>query len=342
MIKLLLKTIFLTLLSNQVFAIEVIKPQELQTSAIQIGDPDRHVKTLGTVDFKIDLSAAHDDLLALKVRRSSLTLKHGRSFSAFGIHKKAGIIVLAGGGVTHVSVASVDNVKGSADASVLFYGEDNTVISPRPEDVAVFDINFKPLAFSYSPLQTPGSLEIPIAIALDTSGSMDGHMSTVVSATRDFMRELPTFTRCRLLTFDDDVKHLTPLESDRLTSCPSLAYLLNTPLQAGGRTALHEAIYTGFVSSSHLNQSFPNITIIITDGENTVDFYETLEDLKITKVNSNSKLFVFWAGNYEKDYLQGLADLEFVSTQNLDAELDRFFHSLGVSISGLQTMHIRK
>lgn len=332
--KRLLALLSVGLVTNPLLAINVIEPQEVQNTTIRIADPDRHIRTLGEVAFRIDLSAAHDDLLALKVRRSDLRLNNGRVFTAFGVHKKAGLVVLAGGDVTHVSIASVEN----SDAHVLFYGQGNQVISPRPEDVAVFDTNFKPLGFTYTPLQTPGSLDIPISIALDTSGSMDGHMATVVNATRDFMRELPKFTRCQLLTFDDDVTQI----STQASSCPSSAYLLNRKFEAGGATALYKAIHTGFASTSSMTGNFPNITIVVTDGVNTVDYYQTLEDLKVTKASNNAKLFVFWAGSHEQGYLQGLADLEFVSTANLKSELDRFFHSLGVSLSGLQTLHIRR
>lgn len=61
----------LGLLLTQAHAIEILAPDELQTSSILISDPDQYIKTLGKVAFQIDLSASHDDLLALKVRRSS-------------------------------------------------------------------------------------------------------------------------------------------------------------------------------------------------------------------------------------------------------------------------------
>lgn len=341
--KQLLASMFLGLASTVSPAIEVIAPQELQISVIQIGDPDRYISTLGKVAFQIDLAASHDDLLALKVRRSDLTLKDGREFTAFGVHKKEGIIVLAGGDVTHVSIASVENKIRTKDAQILFYSKDNEILSPRPKDVAVFDTDFQALDFTYTPLKTPGSLEIPVTIALDTSGSMYAHMSTVIPATRDFMRALPDFTRCQLLSFNNDVQHLTPRGGKGQANCPSSAYILNSPLQAGGATALYKAIETGFtLAPSSKNSDFPNIVVVVTDGVNTVNFSGTLSSLKKTKKTSNSKLFVFWAGNYEKDHLQGLADKELVSTQNLDQELTSFFSSLGVSLSGLQTLRIEK
>jgi hypothetical protein len=314
-------------------AIEIITPQELQTSVIQIIDPDRHIKTLGEVAFVVDLAASHDDLLALNVRRSDLKLKDGRSFSAFGVHKKAGIIIIGSGEISHISIASVEG----QEARVLFYGKGSQIISPKPEDLAVFDTDFNPLILKYTPLKTPESLDIPVTIALDTSGSMGGHMNTVAGATQEFMRGLPDFTNCRLLTFGTNVVPLSTYPSN----CPSAAYLLNTPPKAGGTTALFEAIETGF-SHAAKKQSFPNIVVTVTDGMNTVNYKGTLASLKALKKSSNSKLFVFWAGSYDPAHLQGLADYELVSTQNLSSELESFFRSLGVSLSGLQTLHISK
>ncbi len=328
---------------NSAFAVEIIAPIELQISEFKISDPDVLTKTLGTVSFQIDLSAAHDDLLALKVRRSDLKLKDGRSFTAFGVHKKAGVIIIAGGDVTHLSIASVSDKQKGRDAGVLFYGKDNKVISPKLKDIAVFDADFKPLDFNYTPMKSLSSLHMPVAIALDTSGSMDGHLGAVVSATRDFMKKLPGSARCQIFTFSNDVVRLSDNGKRYLKSCPYMIYHLNKPLKAGGATALYKAIETGFESDIQgFVTDLPNITIVVTDGINTADYGQTLESLKATKAKTNSKLFVFWVGNYETGHLKGLADLEIVSTNNLDADLQNFFQSLGVSISGLQVLHIGK
>jgi len=331
--------IFLGALASNAMAIEVIAPQELQISSIHIDDPDRHINTLGKVSFMIDLSSSYDDLLTLKVRRSNLKLKDGRSFTAFGVHKKAGVIIVGGGDIKHISVASVEGSQGKRDAQILFYGEDNQIISPKPKDVAVFDTGFKPLHFTYTPMQTPGSLKVPVTIALDVSTSMGGHMNTVVTATKEFMRELPEFTKCHLVTFGTDVEQL----STQADSCPSSTYLLSSVPKADGATALYKAIDTGFKSgASRKKRDFPNIMVVVTDGVNTMDYGQTLASLTAMKKASNSKLFVFWAGSYAKDHLKGLADMELVSTKNLSSELEDFFRTLGVSLSGLQTLHIGK
>jgi hypothetical protein len=259
-----------------------------------------------------------------------------------GAHKDAGVIVIAGGDVHHISIASINSAaNGTRDASVLFYGKDNKVISPRPKDVRVFDAEFKPLDFSYTPLQAMGSLEISVSIALDLSGSMAGHELALASASKAFMLNLPEFTKCRVFSFSNDVDHLSPSNFSRLTSCPSSAFLMDRSLQTGGATALYKAIDTGFASRHALSvQAFPNIVVVISDGMNTVNFGQNIKKLIYQKRETNSKLFVFWAGNYQKSHLKGLADFEFISSQDLNTELNKFFNALGVSISGLQVLHI--
>jgi len=326
--------LFLVGMFGNAHALEVISPQ-VQTAEIVIIDSNHEINTLGKVTFHVDLSASHDDLLALKVRRSDLRLNDGRKFSAFGVHKDAGLVVLGGGNITHISISSVED----GDASVLFYGKGNSIISPKPNDIAVFDTEFNELEFAYTPLKAPGSLSVNVNLALDTSGSMKGHLDVVASNAQNFMQQLPEFTQCSLITFDAVVKHL----SHKKDSCPDSAYLLNRPLQLGGYTALYQAIETGFANApAKSSNSLPNIVVVITDGKNTSPYAGSLASLIEAKKQSNSKLFVFWAGDYDPLHLRGLADKELVSTQNLDQELERFFTSLGVSISGIQTLKIGK
>jgi len=97
------------LIGSQTYAIKLLEPQISQLTQIHINNPDDDINTLGQVAFQFDLAAAHDDLFALKVRRSTLKLKDDLPFTAFGVHKNAGIIVIAGGDISHLSIASVKN-----------------------------------------------------------------------------------------------------------------------------------------------------------------------------------------------------------------------------------------
>ena len=54
----------------------------------------------------------------------------------------------------------------------------------------------------------------------------------------------------------------------------------------------------------------------------------------------NTKIFVFWAGVHEPTLLSGLADLQITGAADVKTELERFFRSLGVSLSGVQVLEV--
>lgn len=324
------------LLSTPLAAFEFITPDEaLGSASIEITDPDADVTTLGQVEFFIDLAASHDDLLALKVRRADLRFADGRPATAYGVHKEAGLIVVAGGAVRHVSISSVQPKGGTRETLVLFHGEDGQIIAPKRRDLAVFDLDFNRLSFSYEPLAPPGAIHLPVNILLDISGSMGGHMEGVQRATQGFMEGLPDFARCRVTLFNDKLRPLTNTREP----CANAKGVLDAPITTSGSTALFEAVGAGFdTSSGPVPAGTQIIAIAVTDGLDTDGYEGGLEGLKSKKESSGAKLFVFWSGDYLQGTLDDLPDLEFESTDNLDKELEQFFRSLGISISGLQTL----
>lgn len=321
-------------------AFEITTPDaQVNGAEVHVSDPDAGVTTLGDIDIFIDLAAAHDDLLALKVRRSGLTLPDGRTFTAFGVHKDSGLIVLAAGDVTHVSITGVQDGSAGGEASVLFHGGNGKVIAPKPGDIAAFDRNLQPIAIHYTPLTPPGEMSVPVTIMLDSSGSMDGYMETVSAATQDFLRLLPGFATCAVTAFNSALQPVTP--SGVLLPCNGAIRSLDNPIKAEGPTALFQAIEEGFEQGFQATRSGGlNITVVVTDGINTVPYGGTLATLEARKAETGSKLFVFWAGNYEPGYLGTLADLEIVSTGDLPRALERFFRALGISISGMQRLRL--
>jgi uncharacterized protein YegL len=326
------------LLNAPLAAFEFITPDtDLSTAPIEITDPDADVTTLGQVEFFVDLSASHDDMLTLKVRRADLRLTDGREPVVFGVHKEAGLIVLAGGPVRHVSTSSVAPKDGDRETLVLFHGKAGQIIAPRKRDLAVFGLDFNPLPFSYKPLAPPGDIQLPVNILLDISGSMSGHMEEVQRAAQSFMQGLPAFARCRVTLFNHNLK---PLSKSREPYADA-AHVLDAPITTSGSTALFEALASGFEPTIQLsNGRMQIIAIAVTDGFDTDGYEGGLEGLKNEKERSGAKLFVFWSGSYAKGRLKDLPDLEFESTDNLEQELERFLRSLGISISGLQTLPV--
>lgn len=323
-------------LCNGSYAIEVEEPG-IETATFEIRSPDDTVATLGKVDFLIDFQAEHDSLFDLKIRRGGLTLHDGRPITVFGYDKAAGIIVTASAPITNISVSGVQG----KDVLALFHNSNNEIVAPHSSDIRLFDLDFNPVEFSYQPATPPQNLNMDVSILIDKSGSMDGHMSSVLTATRNFMAGLPDFTRCHVLTFSTKVERLTSSDASQIASCRNSIWSLNRPIKAEGGTALFSALENAFRTKTQNSMGIPHLVIALTDGVNTQDHGLSKEQLITLKQQENTQLLTFWAGSYDPTHLQGLANLESVSTQDIKTDLDAFFHTIGVSVSGLQTLTIQ-
>lgn len=324
----------------QAHGFEIKSPDDLQDEAsFSILSPDRHIETLGKVTYMLDLAASHDDVLSLKVRRSSLSLADGRPFRAFGVHKDANLIVIAGGRATHVSITNAHHDQ----LQVIFYDKDNQVIAPAPEDIAVFDTAFNPVSFAYKPLVPPRGINIPVSIAIDTSGSMGPYMDDVLHATRRFMETLPSFTSCQIISFADTLTYHSGNSAQAYAHpCPQSPYLLSSLPEAGGATALYQAVYASMPDDA-LKGDYPPLSIIITDGLNSVQHFDApLTQIADKKARSKSKIFVFWIGGTFWGTLSAVADKELMSVGALGPELEQFFTALGISLSGMQSLDLQR
>lgn len=314
--------------SFQAAAFEVVSP-DVETAEISIHSPDEDVATLGQVDIFIDLAAEFDSLFELKIRRAELKLEDGTISTAFGYSQSGGVIVVAGEPVTRVTVTGVDN----GAISVIFYDKNYQIVAPPKKSIRVFGLDLQPRNFDYNPAQPPSkNFKLDVAVLLDRSGSMGGQMGMVQSATQTFLRELPSFTMCSVFTFGNVVDALTQSQMP----CASATNLLYTPIIAEGGTALASALERGMNARATPAQSLPNLVIVVTDGVST----EAMDKKKLSalKAATKSKLLVFWAGFHDPEHLKGLADFETASSSNIKNDLDAFFRSIGVSVSGMQTL----
>jgi len=102
-----------------------------------------------------------------------------------------------------------------------------------------------------------------IALAMDTSLSMEGHLWSARKAAADFIGTRPAQSILSLLSFNDDVY----LEQDFTTDRRAMQEALAAARTAGSRTALNEALRVG---SRHLTkQTGPRTLVIFTDGMDT-------------------------------------------------------------------------
>jgi uncharacterized protein YegL len=217
---------------------------------------------------------------------------------------------------------------------VLFYNANHEILAPPKHTIKLFDLNFKPLIFEYSPAQLPSKdIKMDVSILLDRSGSMGGSMQMVQTATQEFMKQLPSFTQCSVLLFGSTVVPLTqtPLP------CSASGSLLSAPIAAEGLTALFAALETGLGLHAAAT-GLPHLVILVTDGLNTENHVLSKEQIITLKKSTNARVMAFWAGAYDHEHLKGIVDFESVSTSNIKNDLDAFFSSIGVSVSGIQTL----
>jgi len=319
----------------------ITTPEEEQFAAFDVHDPDQDVRTLGTPEIAFDLSASTDTLLDLRIRRSNLTLPDGSPFTAFAGHTEHNLVVIAGDPVAKLTITGVSAAGSMREVLVLFADAHGTLIAPKQGEVAVFDTDFNPLPVRYRPAAIPQHALLPVTLALDLSGSMAAHMDAVIAASRSFLSSLPLYARCRILTFNDAVTAL-PIPGGHHICGASGDALNAVPAPNGGTkllTALDEGLRAPPVRGAN---TLPPIVLSVTDGVDTAspDPGGLLASLAAAKKSSGAKIFVFWAGVHEPTLLRGLADLQITGTSDVKTELERFFRSLGVSLSGVQVLEV--
>lgn len=319
----------------QRFIIEA--PSANLQSNIVIDNPDEQLTRLGKVSFVLDFASASDNLFRLKIRRHDFSLSDGRKVAALAVREQEGLIIGAAEPVRQISIVGVESASGARVIRAIFYGPNNEIVSPERSDVAVFDLSFALQDISYQPVggSHPGSMTV--SLLLDNSGSMQGFQAEALSAAREFLDSLPEFTRCHVFVFSDDVERLT---IDPAPSCPSSRDALLRVRPAGGGTALMDALEAGF-SASNAASELPSLVIAVTDGVNTVTPSLAINELEKLKGNSNAKSLVYWIGSHNPDHLKSIADQEIAGRANVKSDLDDFFETIGVSVSGIQSIHVK-
>lgn len=317
------------LITTQADAIEIKQPDIEITPNIAITSPDDDVLTLGKIEYFIDIGAEHDTLFELKTRREKLTLKDGRVSTVFGYDLTGKVIVIGVAPITRISVTGADDKAISA----IFYNANNEVIAPKKENIAVFDLDYNRKDFSYTPSKTPQGLTIDASILIDVSTSMEPYLQSVLDSTRAFLSSMPEFSHCEIYTFGSTVDLLTTQSKP----CPnSVGILLSSTIKANGATALYRAIGTALKAKK--KQANPHLIVVITDGVNTEKSSLTINEMISLKKKKYAKILVFGTGGYEAKHLSAVRDFEVLSPQYLKQDIDAFFHSIGVSVSGIQRL----
>ena len=312
-------------------------PDEKRIADFKISDPDTEVTKLGTVRFVIDFSSVNDDLFMLNIRRHEFRLLDGRKVEAIAVSERDGLIIGAVAPVKQISIVGVETTSGNRVMQVIFYDAKNQIISPVSSDIAVYDLAFELQSISYEPLRSSAPGSMSVSLLLDNSGSMSGFQKEALAASREFLRELPEFTNCQLFVFADQVDQLT--SPGRVSNCPASRSLLSRVRPASGGTALMNALEEGF-SVVGDSAGMPSLVVVVTDGVNTVEPRLSPEALIALKQQREVTTLVYWIGPHDRNHLKDLADQEIVGRHSVRADLDAFFETIGISVSGIQSIEL--
>jgi len=323
------------------FEISTPDPQP-QERIFELSDPDEAVAKLGIVSFMIDFNATQDDLLTLEVRRQDLRLADGRLITQFAISEKDEIIVGAVAPVSHVSIMGVETQSGVRVVQVIFYDDQQHIISPRAEDIGVYDLTYAALQTDYAPLKSASAIDVSVALLLDNSGSMSAFQSAAINSSKDFAAGLPSFTKCEIFTFASDVSPLVP--GNKEVACADTESAFDKVSPASGATALMNALEKGFARTGKPLGTdpfeLPKLVIVVTDGINTVTPSLPRDQLVGLKRRNNITTLVYWVGHHDKDHLQNLADQEIVGRANAKQDLEAFFETIGTTVAGVQSIKL--
>lgn len=327
------------------YGLSIDEPSAASRSTFEVVTPEDGARTLKSITFEIDLSAQSDGLEELKARRAGLTLAGERPATIFAHDASSGVILAGAAPIARIAIVGSQVSDSGHHVSAIFYNDRNEIISPSPRDVSAFDTAHQRLRVDYKPMSHPAGLRLPVQVLIDTSGSVHGAMPELLSATRAFLRNLPNFTDCEVWMFAENVKRLTPDPAGGGLTCNEAQAHVPSSLPTGQATALNDALAQALVpastSSGASGSGIAQLVVVLTDGINTVQTHNTLPRLQSLKRKSGAKIIVFWSGAYDAAALRGLADAEMISKRSVKDDLEEFFISIGVSVSGIQTLHAR-
>jgi Ca-activated chloride channel family protein len=195
--------------------------------------------------------------------------------------------------------------------------------------------------------------EVPIdlVMALDISGSVTGaRLDSLRSASETLLGFLTARDRAGILTFNHEVVVRSPLSSD----LGAVRGALDTPLNAGNRTALIDAAYAALALAD--GGAGRALAIVLSDGVDTTSWL-TAADVIETAKRLDVVLFGVSTGAPQRTALDDLADatggeLVRIESRELTAVLERLMRDFrqryllsytpqGVTPGGWHTLEVR-
>ncbi len=220
--------------------------------------------------------------------------------------------------------------------TALIRDEAGNVIDPPQGALALYTTGGEKLCFTEEVINareevvedvfargSASSIPMTLAVLMDRSGSMAGHMDEMRHAASGFIDALPDRAGCLVGAFSEGAASFDPKEGFGYFHCQSRFFSMDG-LQAGGGTDLFsslEALY-GWMNQNAL-QDRQRAVIIITDGAVNRNLEREAE---VIAAKGDVVTFVYFLGGDEERFLQSLADSYLGHEGALRDELPRFFN----------------
>ena len=119
-------------------------------------------------------------------------------------------------------------------------------------------------------LASVDTLPLTTYVVLDTGGSVKGpRLAQLQAAVRALVGGLPPAEAVALMTFDDEVRQLVPLTTDRRRLVEAV-----DAIRPGGATSLFDALYSATVLATGRERA---LIVLFTDGEDTMSWLEAVQ-----------------------------------------------------------------
>jgi len=114
---------------------------------------------------------------------------------------------------------------------------------------------------------TPASEPFNLVLLLDVSGSVEERIDFIRKAARDFLRTASPQDRISIISFHDDIKIISDFTTDRALLSKRL-----DELEAGGATALYDALGYTLVDTLRPLRGERTAVVIMSDGDDNKSF----------------------------------------------------------------------
>jgi len=290
----------------------------------------------GDFDFSFNHALRNASISDMRIDAKGLTLKDGTPIQDYAFEKDVGVVVAVGPPLTHVSITSIEAGANNDLEILALFSKNHEHMSPDQSQVAAFDLaTFERLDWSMSPITSRDEKQLAVWVIADVSVSMENVIDTLQSSAKEFLENMEPGVSCSLITFDNEIHRLSPQPED----CKQAAGRVGGIVTNGNGTNLWGTLQKLYTHAAQAGYSH-NLFIVLSDGE---DYSGLSKQIAIdAKAKVNGQTLVMWMGDYSKEDLDGLADIEMTTGSDVQGGLAGLFGDLKTYVAGQSLIRVKR